>query len=86
MTGYALNECAAIREKLIARGIPEKEIAFIHEARTEVKKKELFEKVRHGDVRVLFGILLYRRMRLRSRALCTIRHRWERMFMGTSRE
>lgn len=44
-----------IRAKLIALGIPEKEIAFIHEAGTEVKKKELFAKVRSGNVRVLMG-------------------------------
>ena len=44
-----------IREKLIKRGIPEHEIAFIHDADTEVKKKELFAKVRQGKVRVLFG-------------------------------
>ncbi len=44
-----------IRQKLIAKGIPEHEIAFIHNANTEVKKKELFAKVRSGDVRVLMG-------------------------------
>ena len=44
-----------IRRKLIAKGIPESEIAFIHEANTEVKKKELFAKVRTGQVRVLMG-------------------------------
>lgn len=44
-----------IRKKLIARGIPETEIAFIHDADTEVKKQELFKKVRKGDVRVLLG-------------------------------
>ena len=44
-----------IREKLVARGIPHEEIAFIHEANTEVRKKELFAKVRSGQVRVLMG-------------------------------
>ena len=44
-----------IREKLIARGIPREQIAFIHEANTEVRKKELFAKVRSGQVRVLMG-------------------------------
>ena len=44
-----------IRNKLIAKGIPEDEIKFIHEADTEVKKQELFKKVRKGDVRVLLG-------------------------------
>ena len=44
-----------IREKLVARGIPREEIAFIHEANTEVRKKELFAKVRSGQVRVLMG-------------------------------
>jgi N12 class adenine-specific DNA methylase len=44
-----------IKAKLIERGIPEGEIAFIHDADTEVRKKELFAKVRQGRVRVLFG-------------------------------
>ena len=44
-----------IREKLVARGIPREQIAFIHEANTEVRKKELFAKVRSGQVRVLMG-------------------------------
>ena len=44
-----------IRKKLIAKGIPEAEIAFIHDADTEAKKKELFGKVRTGKVRVLIG-------------------------------
>lgn len=44
-----------IRSKLIARGVPPDEIAFIHDANTEVKKKELFAKVRAGQVRVLLG-------------------------------
>jgi hypothetical protein len=44
-----------IRKKLIEKGIPADEIRFIHEADTEVKKQELFKKVRKGDVRVLLG-------------------------------
>jgi len=44
-----------IREKLVARGIPREQIAFIHEANTEAQKKELFAKVRAGQVRVLMG-------------------------------
>jgi N12 class adenine-specific DNA methylase len=44
-----------IRDKLIARGVPAGEIAFIHDADTEVKKKELFANVRAGQVRVLMG-------------------------------
>ena len=46
---------ADIREKLVARGIPREQIAFIHEANTETRKKELFAKVRSGQVRVLMG-------------------------------
>ena len=44
-----------MREKLIARGIPAEQIRFIHEATTNAQKKELFGKVRSGEVRVLFG-------------------------------
>ncbi len=44
-----------IRKKLVERGIPESEVKFIHEADTDVKKKELFQKVRKGEVRVLMG-------------------------------
>ena len=44
-----------IREKLVARGIPREEIAFIHEANTETRKAELFAKVRSGQVRILLG-------------------------------
>lgn len=44
-----------IRKKLIERGIPESEVKFIHEADTDVKKKDLFQKVRKGEVRVLIG-------------------------------
>lgn len=44
-----------IRKKLIERGIPESEVKFIHEADTDVKKKDLFQKVRKGEVRVLLG-------------------------------
>ena len=44
-----------IREKLIARGIPAEQVRFIHEATTDAQKKELFGKVRSGEVRVLLG-------------------------------
>lgn len=44
-----------MRKKLIARGIPAEQIRFIHEATTDAQKKELFGKVRSGEVRVLFG-------------------------------
>lgn len=44
-----------LRKKLMAKGSPPEEIAFIHDANTEVKKKELFSKVRRGAVRVLMG-------------------------------
>ena len=44
-----------IRKKLVAAGVPENEIEFIHNADTEAKKAALFSKVRSGDVRVLFG-------------------------------
>ena len=44
-----------IRDKLLAMGIPENEIAYIHDAKTEAQKKDLFAKVRAGQVRVLLG-------------------------------
>lgn len=44
-----------VRDKLIAKGIPPQEIEFIHDANTEVRKKELFSKVRRGAVRILMG-------------------------------
>jgi hypothetical protein len=44
-----------IREKLVDQGIPREQIAFIHEANTETRKKDLFAKVRSGQVRVLMG-------------------------------
>ena len=44
-----------LRNKLIAKGVPTEEIAFIHDANTEAKKKELFGKVRSGQVRILLG-------------------------------
>ena len=44
-----------VREKLVAKGIPREEVAFIHEAGTETKKAELFSKVRSGQVRILLG-------------------------------
>ena len=48
----AYNE---LKKKLVEKGIPEEEIAFIHEAKTDVKKEELFSKVRAGDVRIIIG-------------------------------
>ena len=44
-----------IKSKLLAAGVPAEEVAFIHDADTEAKKKELFAKVRTGQVRVLLG-------------------------------
>lgn len=44
-----------LRRKLVLKGIPREEVAFIHEADNESKKKELFAKVRKGEVRVLIG-------------------------------
>ena len=44
-----------LKQKLMAKGVPEKEIAFIHDANTETKKTELFSKVKAGQVRFLFG-------------------------------
>ncbi len=44
-----------VKQKLIAKGVPEKEIAFIHDAKTDVQKDKLFAKVRSGEVRVLMG-------------------------------
>ena len=49
------NVYADIRAKLMNAGVPESEIAFIHDADTEAKKKDLFAKVRTGQVRVLLG-------------------------------
>ncbi len=49
------NVYEALRSKLIAKGVPEKEIAFIHDANTEAKKTELFGKVKEGKVRFLLG-------------------------------
>ena len=51
----AFNVYDDMREKLIARGIPAEQIRFIHEATTDAQKKELFAKVRSGEVRVLLG-------------------------------
>ena len=53
--GKGFNIYDDIKTKLISRGVPESEIAFIHMADTEAKKKELFAKVRSGNVRVLIG-------------------------------
>lgn len=44
-----------MKDKLIKKGVPEKEIAFIHDANTEIRKAELFAKVRSGQVRFLLG-------------------------------
>lgn len=59
MKGYEKEEFEDVynelKRKLIEKGIPENEIAFIHEADNETKKKELFSKVRQGEVRVLIG-------------------------------
>ena len=52
---HKFNVYDDIKNKLIDKGVPEEEIAFIHDAKTENQKAELFEKVRNGDVRVLFG-------------------------------
>lgn len=49
------NVYEAIKEKLINKGVPSEEITFIHDANTEVKKAELFAKVRSGQVRILLG-------------------------------
>ena len=51
----AFNVYDEIRNKLLGEGIPESEIAYIHNAKTDVKKKELFSKVREGKVRILIG-------------------------------
>jgi N12 class adenine-specific DNA methylase/adenine-specific DNA methylase len=53
--GKGFNVYDDIKKKLAARGVPESEIAFIHAADTDMKKKELFAKVRSGNVRVLLG-------------------------------
>lgn len=53
--GERFDVYADIRKKLIDKGIPEKEIAFIHDANSETEKAKLFAKVRSGDVRVLIG-------------------------------
>ena len=53
--GKGFNVYDDIKKKLSDRGVPESEIAFIHTADTEAKKKELFAKVRSGNVRVLIG-------------------------------
>ncbi len=51
----SFNTYDDIRNKLIKRGVPKEEIKFIHEANSETKKKELFKKVRKGEVRILIG-------------------------------
>ena len=55
-TLYPLNVVSDdIRDKLIAKGIPAEEIAYIHDAKTEKQKADLFDKVRNGEIRVLLG-------------------------------
>ncbi len=54
-TDGTFNVYDDVRNKLVERGIPKEEIAFIHEYNTEVKKAELFAKVRAGQVRILMG-------------------------------
>lgn len=51
----AFNVYDEIRNKLLEEGVPESEIAYIHNAKTDIKKKELFSKVREGKVRILIG-------------------------------
>ena len=51
----AFNVYDAIRTDVLRKGIPEEEIAFIHDSKTEAQKKELFGKVRSGQIRVLLG-------------------------------
>jgi len=53
--GQFTNVYDDLKQKLIDKGVPEHEIAFIHEADTEARKKELFAKVRKGQIRVLMG-------------------------------
>lgn len=59
MKGYEKDEFTDVynelKKKLIQRGIPPNEVAFIHEADNEIKKKELFSKVRQGEIRILMG-------------------------------
>ena len=52
---HTFNVYHDIRSKLLENGVPENEIAFIHDANTDVKKKKLFSKVRSGNVRILLG-------------------------------
>lgn len=54
-TNKEFNVYQDLKEKLMERGIPEKEIKFVHEAKTDTQKEELFSKVRSGEVRVLMG-------------------------------
>lgn len=54
-TDGTFNVYDDVRNKLVERGIPKEQIAFIHEYNTEVKKAELFAKVRAGQVRILMG-------------------------------
>jgi N12 class adenine-specific DNA methylase len=52
---HAFNVYDDVKQKLVARGVPESEIAYIHDAKTEAKKAKLFAKVRKGHIRVLLG-------------------------------
>ena len=52
---HRFNAYHDIRSKLIAQGVPEQEIAFIHDYNTDAAKADLFAKVRNGDVRILLG-------------------------------
>jgi hypothetical protein len=52
---HKFNVYHDIKWKLVRKGVPENEIAFIHDCDTEIKKKELFAKVRSGQVRIIFG-------------------------------
>ena len=56
-TDGTFNVYDDVRNKLVERGIPKEQIAFIHEYNTELKKAELFAKVRAGQVRILMGSL-----------------------------
>ena len=62
------NVYDALKEKLMQKGVPEQEIAFIHDANTDVQKAKLFTKVRSGQVRFLLGstskIVMLRKVRL----------------------
>ncbi|MGI6153929.1 MAG: helicase-related protein, partial [Christensenellaceae bacterium] len=54
-TGKSFTVYSDLKKKLVALGVPESEIAYIHEAKTDVQKANLFAKVRSGNVRILMG-------------------------------